>query len=202
MDLYDKYLGEKHGKLTILQVWRDYTRKETMCRCLCDCGKIKDTYLHSVRYGRIRSCGCGRGNFRHGKHGCRLYRIWQAMLNRCRNKNAANYKYYGGIGISVCNEWESYPNFEKWALKNGYNDGLTIDRIDENGNYEPSNCRWASMLEQNNLHKRNVYKLNLDGDTVSLKVFCDRVGLSYDMIETRLKRKKISIAEIQEKYGR
>ena len=93
----------------------------------------------------------------------RLYRIWQMMRQRCNNENAENYKYYGGRGIYVCNEWENdFSLFALWSFANGYNDNLTIDRIESNGNYEPSNCRWISKKEQMNNRSSNT-KYTYDG---------------------------------------
>ena len=95
---------------------------------------------------------------KHGDRGTRLYSIWSSMKNRCYNQKQQNYKWYGGRGITVCEEWKNdYMTFKKWALENGYNDTLSIDRIDNNGNYEPSNCRFITMKEQaTNRRKRNV----------------------------------------------
>lgn len=90
----------------------------------------------------------------HGGYGTRLYRIWKGVLSRCRNESSTDYKWYGAKGVTVCEEWNEYVNFRDWAISNGYKDDLTIDRIDPFGNYEPSNCRWATIKEQN-FNKRN-----------------------------------------------
>ena len=103
----------------------------------------------------------------------RLYRIWQMMRQRCNNENAENYKYYGGRGICVCDEWENdFSLFALWSFANGYNDNLTIDRIESNGNYEPSNCRWISKKEQMNNRSSNT-KYTYDGETHTLSEWAD-----------------------------
>ena len=125
--------------------------------CKCDCGTVRSVNGYHLRSGRSTSCGCysaerTRKNppgVRHGlnKTNPRLYGIWQGMLNRCRRKNGADYKSYGGRGISVCEEWHQFPPFYKWAMANGYTDEMTIDRINADGNYEPSNCQWLTNIE-------------------------------------------------------
>ena len=124
--------------------------------CKCDCGTVRSVNGYNLRSGRSVSCGCysveiTRSNppgVRHGlkKANPRLYRIWQCMLNRCRRKNGADYKAYGGRGISVCKDWHKFPLFYEWAMANGYADNLTIDRINVDGNYEPSNCQWLTNI--------------------------------------------------------
>ena len=115
----------------------------------------------------------------------RLYRIWQMMRQRCNNKNAENYKYYGGRGICVCNEWENdFSLFALWSFANGYNDNLTIDRIESNGNYEPSNCRWISKKEQTNNRSSNT-KYTYDGETHTLSEWADIYKINKETFYTR-----------------
>lgn len=122
--------------------------------CRCSCGTVTCPSTANLKTGRNDSCGCVSarriGNLRrtHGQYRTRLYRIWKAMNKRCRNPNAINYKWYGGKGVTVCSEWEkNYEPFQKWALNNGYQDHLTIERKDPNKSYCPSNCEWITRAE-------------------------------------------------------
>ena len=120
----------------------------------------------------------------------RLYRIWQMMRQRCNNENAENYKYYGGRGICVCNEWENdFSLFALWSFANGYNDNLTIDRIESNGNYEPSNCRWISKKEQTNNRSSNT-KYTYDGETHTLSEGADIYKMNKETVYTRWSKGK------------
>ena len=117
----------------------------------------------------------------------RLYGIWRGMRGRCQNPNRPKFRNYGARGISVCEEWQSFANFCKWALENGYQDDLSIDRIDNNGNYCPENCRWATSLEQN--HNRScTLKVLFGGETHTVSEVASMIGMDYYLLRSRLKR--------------
>ena len=123
----------------------------------------------------------------HGMSHSRLYRIWNSMRQRCENPKAISYKYYGGKGIFVCDEWKEFKNFLAWALNNGYADNLTIDRKDSDGNYEPSNCKWATYKEQqNNTSYNRLYTHN--GETLNIMQWAEKTGMSPNMLYKRLLR--------------
>ncbi len=115
----------------------------------------------------------------------RLKICWKNMRQRCNNPNFTYYRNYGGRGIRICDEWSDYAAFEKWALANGYNDSLTLDRIDTNGNYEPSNCRWATMKTQAN-NKRNNRLITINGKTQTASQWADELGVNYGVVRNRL----------------
>lgn len=121
----------------------------------------------------------------HGKYGTRIHRIWCRMKQRCYDKNLKAYKNYGGRGISVCEEWQRFSPFYEWAMANGYNDSLTLDRIDVNGNYEPSNCRFATRKEQAN-NKRTTVHLTFCGKTHSIKEWSEITGIPRTTIQNRV----------------
>lgn len=146
-------IGNKYGKLTVVErYFADKTHRGAEWICRCECGKEIVVRGYDLRKHHTVSCGCGKstGHRRtHGEYKTRLYQIWQDMRNRCGRETATGYKYYGGRGISVCDEWQkSFETFRDWSLKNGYAENLTIDRINPDGNYEPSNCRWADWHTQ------------------------------------------------------
>ena len=117
----------------------------------------------------------------------KLYVCWKNIRQRCNNPNAAKYEYYGGKGISVCEEWNNYFAFEEWALNNGYQENLTIDRIDCNKNYEPSNCRWVTLKEQAN-NKTNNKMITYKNVTKTINQWADQLNISSNTIFMRLKR--------------
>lgn len=125
---------------------------------------------------------------KHGCHGTRLYRIWAHMKARCLDPDSDVYSYYGGRGISICEDWKnSFSNFYQWAMSNGYSTELTIDRIDVNGNYEPSNCRWATRKEQNR-NMRSTRMLTFRGETLCLEDMATKYGINKATLARRLQR--------------
>lgn len=130
-----------------------------------------------------------KGNFKHGGRNTRLYRCWKGMRNRCYNPNNPKYYRYGGRGIVVCDEWEDFAVFRDWALANGYNDELSIDRIDNDGNYEPSNCKWSTPKEQanNRNYRVTTTMVTKDGVTHSLMEWSNILGIKY---KTLIERKR------------
>lgn len=122
----------------------------------------------------------------HGKRHTRIYSIWLNMKTRCYNKNNNYYEYYGRRGIKICNEWrDSFQAFYDWAMENGYQDGLTIDRVDTNSNYEPSNCRWTDRKQQSR-NRRNNKKYTINGETHCLSEWCEILNLNYKKVKGRL----------------
>ena len=186
---------------------------KVMWRCLCDCGNETITRTYCLLHGETKSCGCLQkeiaakhlNNYRpkHGGSKERLYRVWIDMRNRCSNKQNKN---YGERGISVCKEWEDYSKFQKWAFDNGYDQNapkfqMTLDRIDPNGNYEPSNCRFANSKEQNN-NKRNNRYITYKNETLTVSQWADKLGISYCTMRYRLTYWPISKAlEMTENCG-
>jgi hypothetical protein len=187
--------GKRFGRLTVIALIEKASRKgkRTEYQCRCDCGNIKSITGSSLTTGNTKSCGCMKKERFHNlitKHGLsktRLYIIWKHIVQRCENKNVERYKDYGGRGIRICEEWRREPElFVKWAVANGYKDGLSIDRINVNGNYCPENCRWVALKTQSQ-NKRNNRLFTIEGETHCLSEWAQILGIPYETLRSRLK---------------
>ncbi len=211
-----EYIGKRFGYLTVVSFAGIHTSpggtKRKMWKCRCDCGKEVVVAINNLKTGAQKSCGCWKRkhlikmNTKHngavGGHEERLYQIWKGMNYRCGNSNDGHYAYYGGKGIIVCEEWRDYSRFREWAYNNGYDDSAnfgecTLDRIDNNGNYEPSNCRWVDRITQANNTSRNRY-VQFEGKTLTIAEFARVMNISKNQawyyvnkFEHELKREKI-----------
>jgi hypothetical protein len=181
-------IGKKYNKLTCIK--KDENKDKRYYIFRCDCGKEKSIIASNVKSGLSTSCGCVKlkgNNTKHGGKGTRLYNIWKSMRERCNNPNTTNHSIYYDRGIKVCPDWNDFSVFKNWALSNGYEENLTIDRIDGNKGYMPSNCRWATYLEQNN-NTRNVKTITINGKAQSYSTWERELGFSRGLISSRIKK--------------
>lgn len=188
LNLMGKFIditGERYGKLVAVNPTDKRTKSGGVIWVFkCDCGNTKISPANSVKSGLIKSCGCLCHT--HGMTGTRLFNIWVDMRQRCYNKNYPQFYLWGGKGVKVCDEWlQDFMTFYNWAIENGYANNLSIERKDSNGNYEPSNCKWATPKEQ----ARNISTnrmVTIDGETKGLSEWLDTSPIT---ISTFYKRK-------------
>jgi len=183
--------GDRYGRLTVIkELEQKGHRRIVLCRC--DCGKEKAFGLNNIRRGTTISCGCYYKEVAmrlRGKYGelvnTKLYGVWKTMKQRCYDRNKQHYACYGGRGIVVCDEWkDDFLAFYNWAMANGYKEGLSIDRIDVNGNYEPANCRWVSHIEQCNNRRDNTC-LSLGDETHTISEWSRILGIRPNTLQNR-----------------
>jgi hypothetical protein len=193
----DTSIGTRHGQLVIVD--RIFNGKRTMLYCVCDCGNKTDVLTYQIG-GKTKSCGCLKVSLTklakttHGQTSSRTktatYATWASIKLRCNNSKQTNYHLYGGRGITYCERWEKFENFlEDMGEKP---DGLSIERIDVNGNYEPNNCKWATNAEQA-LNKRNTINLEYGGIVKPLQLWAKEYGIKPNVLRQRLVRDGLSI---------
>lgn len=172
--------GQRYGQLTVMhEAARMYQPSGQFARsfmCKCDCGQMKRVRLAHLRHDRVRSCGCIADPV-HGLVGTPLHNTWRGMKMRCDNPNYAGAHIYSERGIAVCKEWsDSFLEFDKWSKANGYAEGLTIDRVDNEKGYEPSNCRWVTP-KVNSRNRRCTTMVTYRAEVVSFSELVERFGL-------------------------
>lgn len=184
--------GQRFGRLVALRKTGYYVwpcgRNSNIWLCKCDCGNEKKVTTSNLTSGHTRSCGCLKTEI-HSTHKLthhKLYNVYKGIKGRCYNTNNDRFDDYGGRGIKVCDEWlEDFMNFYNWAINNGYQDGLTIDRIEVDGNYEPSNCRWITNREQQS-NKRNNKKFYYNGKNLTLPEWSEILHINSSTLSSRI----------------
>lgn len=183
--------GQRFERLLVLEPHGRSKFGAVQWLCQCDCGRLTTADSHSLRSGHKRSCGClmreecGNRSRTHGLSRDRIYHIYYGVKQRCENPKSTAYKDYGGRGIRVL--WEDWRSFREWALANGYKEGLTLDRIDVNGDYEPSNCRWIPQAEQMRNTRKTRY-LTYQNETKPLIEWCEILNVRFGTAATRVAR--------------
>lgn len=191
----DDLSGLRVGKLTVLRLYQKRDKSgRVQWICQCDCGNIAVVRANNLKHNRQKSCGCQRvtecesrtrhGHARRGKE-TSTHRIWYQMLERCENPNAEAYRLYGGRGLTVCTEWHMFENFLRDMGERPK--GRSIDRIDNDKGYEKANCRWADRITQAR-NKRNVYRILVDGELMTLPELSEKTGIKYATLYYRFKR--------------
>ena len=200
-------IGKKFGNLTVLEFDHKDRHYHRYYKCVCDCGNETVVNESNLKRGLSKSCGCGiiKALIHRNKYAPRkdhhkykdysLYRVWSGIKKRCFSKTEPAYPDYGGRGITVCNEWKNdYEKFLQWSLENGYKKGLTIDRIDNNGNYCPENCRFVTPKE-NSRNRRNTKFLVVNNEKRCVAEWSEITGISAYTIYWWIKKKGIEYAE-------
>ena len=188
--------GKRYGRLRVIK----YVGDEKW-ECECDCGKITYPASYNLNKGHTKSCGCKnkedllKALTKHGKRHTKIYSAWCRMKRRCSDKNIESFKYYGGRGISVCEKWKnSFSEFYDWAMANGYDDNLEIDRIDNDGNYSPENCKFSTRKEQVRNRSNTLYII-YNGKSITFIELCEKFNINYKIAHGKYRKGK-SLEEI------
>lgn len=186
--------GKKFGRLTVLKIDKK-VRRSYYWLCKCDCGTLKSIKGSHLKDGKIVSCGCYQKELatilgtKHGMSKHKLSKVFDTMKDRCYNPNNKSYKNYGERGIKICEEWlNDNKKFFEWSLNNGYEEGLSIDRINVNDNYCPENCRWVNQSQQMRNTRINVY-ITYKGEKHTLIEWSEILNISYNALQYRRKKK-------------
>lgn len=184
--------GRRFGRLVVVERAENSADGRARWLCRCDCGQSKTVLGEHLKKGRTKSCGCAKSESsskrfkKHGGRNSKLYRIWSNMKDRCNNPDCKAYRDYGGRGIKVCEEWtDDFSAFQKWALANGYKEGLTIDRKDNDKGYSPDNCRWTDRKIQGN-NKRNCRYITYKGQRKTVAEWSEITGIPHETLLYRL----------------
>ena len=183
--------GQKFGRLTVLSEAGIDKHGKVKWLCRCECGTQKAIDGTNLRRGVIVSCGClsrellDKRNHKHGMYGAPIHNAWKVMRRRCREINFISYKDYGGRGITVCERWDKFENF--YADMGDRPEGLSIERIDNNGNYELANCKWATQKEQCR-NKRNNRVIKYGGESKCVSAWAEELGINKNTLRDRLNR--------------
>ena len=187
-------LNNTFGRLTVITKGIPDKYGKTCWFCKCSCGSIKSITAQSLIKKLTTSCGCfhkeqvSKIKKTHGVSRTTLYKVFKNMEDRCYKKDDPNFKYYGNRGIIIEDEWKNNVlNFVKWSKENGYKKGLQIDRINNDGNYSPENCRWTTGKENSN-NKRNNHKLDYNGEILTLRQFSIRYDINYSTLQRRVSK--------------
>lgn len=179
-EAHKKLIGMECGRLTVLEP--TFRKGKTYWVCQCNCGRQKTVRQDHLVRGETLSCGCYQKekaseiNRSHGKTRTRLYRIWKSMHARCKYENVPEYAFWWGRGITVCDEWSTFKPFYEWAMSNGYKENLSIDRRDNDGNYCPENCRWATKKKEQALNRRSNAFITYNGITKHISEWDKEIG--------------------------
>lgn len=186
--------NQKFGRLVVLKRANNSSDNRVMWECKCDCGNGCYVRAKDLINGKTQSCRCLHKEWlsnrfkKHGMSKLPLYNIWSSTKNRCYNKKCQDYKDYGARGIIICDEWlNNFQSFYDWAIANGYKEGLTIERINTNGNYNPNNCRWATNKEQQN-NKRSNRLIEYKDKKQTISQWAEKLGIKYTTLYSRLNK--------------
>lgn len=197
MPKFQDLTNQKFNRLLVLEKSNTKVSGRIAWKCLCDCGGVATILGKNLKSGNTTSCGCrlseNKSQFKHGLSDSKIYSIWAGILARCNNPKDTGYAYYGGKGVTVCDRWKVFENFLEDV---GFppTDDSSIDRINVNGNYEPHNVRWATLLQQAR-NKRNTVYWGYKGVIKPSTEWAELLGISYDRLYNHIERKNISLEE-------